>query len=324
MKKITSEFLLSVQEVIRVRHYSYRTEQTYIGWIKRFILFHNKSHPRTMGAKEVQQFLNYLAVKRKVSSATQNQALNALVFMYRHVLNQPFGELDGLIYAKRKINIPTVLSQQEVKAILSQLAGTQWLLVSLMYGSGLRVMESVRLRVKDFDFHYKTIIVRNGKGFKDRVVTFPEPLIKPINNHLKIAYEQYQRDLDAGHGGVYIPHALALKYPNIETEWAWQFAFASLKLSADPYTGAIRRHHYSESTLQKAVKITVRKCKIPKKASCHTMRHSFATHLLERGCDIRTVQEQLGHKDVRTTQIYTHVLKQGANAVKSPLNDIFI
>jgi integron integrase len=324
MKKIKSEFLLSVQEAIRFRHYSYRTEQTYLGWVKRFILYHNKQHPRTMGGKEVKMFLNYLALERKVSSATQNQALNALVFVYRHVLNQPFGTLDGLIYAKRKINIPTVLSQQEVKSILSQLTGVQWLLVSLMYGSGLRVMESVRLRVKDFDFNYKTIIVRNGKGDVDRAVTFPDPLILPIKNHLKTAYDQYKRDLDAGYGGVYIPHALSLKYPNIETEWAWQFTFASLILSADPYTGTIRRHHYSESTLQKVVKTTVRKCKIYKKASCHTMRHSFATHLLERGCDIRTVQEQLGHKDVRTTQIYTHVLKQGANAVKSPLNDILL
>jgi len=323
MKPLNSSFLLSVQKAIRVRHYSIRTEEAYLSWTKRFILFHNKRHPKTMGANEVQQFLNHLALERKVASATQNQALNALVFVYRHVLKQPFEDMDGLIYAKRKVNIPTVLTKNEIRSILSQLTGIQWLLISLLYGSGLRVMECVRLRVKDFDFTYKTIMIRNGKGNKDRVVTLPEPLIQPIKNHLIIISEQFQRDLDAGYGRVYLPNALAEKYPNMNTEWAWQYAFPSPKLSVDPRSQIIRRHHYSEKTLQKVVKSAIRKCQIHKMASCHTFRHSFATHLLERGCDIRTVQEQLGHKDVRTTQIYTHVLKRGANSVKSPLNDLF-
>jgi integron integrase len=322
-KTRNSSFLLSVQKEIRVRHYTIRTEQAYLGWIKRFILFHNKRHPETMGKNEVKQFLNYLALERKVASATQNQALNSLVFMYRHVLKQPIENMDGLVYAKRKINIPTVLSKNEIRCILSHLSGIHWLLISLLYGSGLRVMESVRLRVKDFDFDYQTIIVRDGKGHKDRVVTLPAPIVEPLKNHLKVVYDQFQRDLDAGYGKVYLPNALADKYPNMNTEWAWQYIFPSPKLSLDPRSQIMRRHHYSDNTLQKVVKTVVRKCQIHKKASCHTFRHSFATHLLERGCDIRTVQEQLGHKDIRTTQIYTHVLKRGANSVKSPLSDLF-
>jgi integron integrase len=323
MKSLNSSFLTAVQEEIRFRHYSIRTEEAYLGWVKRFILFHHKLHPSTMGVVEVKQFLNHLAIERKVASSTQNQALNALVFMYRHVLKQPFENMEGLVYAKRKINVPTVLSKTEVRAILSQLTGIQWLLVSLLYGSGLRVMECVRLRVKDFDFNYQTIIVRNGKGNKDRVVTLPEPIVSPLKNHLNVVKDQFQRDLDAGYGKVYLPNALAEKYPKMNIEWAWQYAFPSPTLSIDPRSQITRRHHYSENTLQKVVKTAVRKCKIHKKASCHTFRHSFATHLLERGCDIRTVQEQLGHKDIRTTQIYTHVLKRGANSVKSPLNDLF-
>jgi len=322
-KTMNSSFLLAVQKEIRVRHYTIRTEQAYLGWIKRFILFHNKRHPETMGKTEVKQFLNYLALERKVAAATQNQALNSLVFMYRHVLKQPIENMDGLVYAKRKFNIPTVFSKNEIRCLLSQLSGVHWLLVSLLYGSGLRVMECVRLRVKDFDLDYQTIIVRNGKGQKDRVVTLPEPIIKPLKNHLRVVYDQFQRDLEAGYGKVYLPNALAVKYPNMNSEWAWQYIFPSPKLSIDPRSQVTRRHHYSDNTLQKVVKTAIRKCKIHKKASCHTFRHSFATHLLERGCDIRTVQEQLGHKDIRTTQIYTHVLKRGANSVKSPLTDLF-
>jgi integron integrase len=232
--------------------------------------------------------------------------------------------MQGLVYAKRKVNIPVVLSQNEVRCILSQLSGTKWLLVSLLYGSGLRIMECVRLRVKDFDFNYKGITVRNGKGGVDRVVTFPDPLIDLIKNHLKVTQDQFKRDIEAGSNSVYIPEALDRKYPNIKKEWAWQYAFPAEKLSIDPRSKIKRRHHFSENTLQKTVKIAVRQCQIHKKASCHTFRHSFATHLLERGCDIRTVQEQLGHKDIRTTQIYTHVLNRGANGVKSPLNDILM
>ena len=324
MKTIQSSFLRSIQEAIRIRHYSIRTENAYLGWAKRYILFHNKRHPSTMGANEVKQFLNYLALDRSVAASTQNQALNALVFMYRHVLEQPFEKIEGLIYAKQKINIPVILSRNEVRLVLSHFTGIQWLLVSLLYGSGLRVMECLRLRVKDFDFIYKSIVVRDGKGKKDRVVTFPDPIITPLKNHLRVVSDQHKRDLDSGLGQVYLPDALDRKYPNMNKEWAWQYVFPSLRVSTDPRSQIRRRHHYHESTIQKAVRVVVNKCQIHKKVGCHTFRHSFATHLLENGYDIRTVQEQLGHKDIRTTQIYTHVLKQGANAVKSPLNDIFI
>ena len=323
MKTINSPFLVSLQEAIRIRHYSIRTEKAYLGWAKRYIFFHNKRHPSTMGANEVKQFLNHLALEKNVAASTQNQALNALVFMYRHVLEQPFENMQGLVYAKQKINIPVVLSKNEIRQILSHLTGIQWLLVSLLYGSGLRVMECLRLRVKDFDYTYKTITIRDGKGNKDRVVTFPEPIIKPLKNHLRIVNDQHKRDLESGYGQVYLPDALSRKYPNMNKEWAWQYAFPSLKMSKDPRTQIIRRYHYNESTIQKAVKAVINKCQIHKKVGCHTFRHAFATHLLERGCDIRTVQEQLGHKDIRTTQIYTHVLKRGANSVKSPLSDLF-
>ncbi len=276
MQNLNSEFLITVQTEIRVRHYSLRTEEAYLGWIKRFILFHHKKHPKDMGDEEVKQFLNYLAMERKVASATQNQALNALVFMYRHVLKQPIEQMQGLVYAKRKVNIPVVLSQNEVRCILSCLSGVKWLLVSLLYGSGLRIMECVRLRVKDFDFNYKTIFIQNGKGFKDRAVTLPDPLINPIQNHLKITQDQFYRDLESGFGSVYIPQALERKYPNIKNEWGWQYAFPSEKLSIDPRSNVKRRHHFSENTLQKVVKTSIKKCNIYKKASCHSFCHSFS------------------------------------------------
>ncbi|MFK5947594.1 MAG: integron integrase [Methylococcales bacterium] len=253
MKTLKSPFLISLQEAIRIRHYSIRTEKAYLGWAKRYILFHNKRHPSTMGANEVKQFLNHLALEKNVAASTQNQALNALVFLYRHVLEQPFENMQGLVYAKQKINIPVILSKNEIRQILSHLTGVQWLLVSLLYGSGLRVMESLRLRVKDFDYSYKTITIRDGKGGKDRVVTFPDPIMKPLKNHLRIVHEQHKRDLKSGYGQVYLSGALSRKYPNMDKEWAWQYAFPSLKISKDPRTQIFRRHHYNESTIQPKV-----------------------------------------------------------------------
>jgi len=317
-----SPFLEKVRGVIRVRQYSIRTERAYVDWVKRYICFHEKRHPAEMGEAEVVAFLTHLAVARKVSPSTQNQALNALVFLYRHVLEHPLGELQGAVRAKRAARVPTVLSPQEVARLLSRLRGTHWLVACLLYGSGLRLMEAVRLRVKDIDFRYRSVFVRDGKGRKDRVVTLPDDLGAPLGDHLKVRRTLFDQDSRAGHGSVYLPFALARKYPGAPTQWQWQYVFASTMLSRDPRSGTVRRHHIHENTIQKAVKRAVRAAGIEKPASCHTLRHSFATHLLERGADIRTVQEQLGHSDVKTTQIYTHVLQRGGRAVVSPLGDI--
>ncbi len=291
-------------------------------WIKRFILFHNKRHPSEMGTEEVSRFLTYLAVKRNVSPATQNQALNALVFLYKHVLEQPIDKINGAVRAKNKKKLPTVLTPQEVSALLRELEGPFWLAACLMYGSGLRLMECLRLRVMNLDFDRKAIYVMNGKGGKDRVVTLADQLVIPLQRHLQHVKNLHEKDLADGFGEVYLPYALARKYPNAAKQWHWQYVFPANTRGPDPHTGAIRRHHLHEKTLQRAVKFGVRNAGIDKPASCHTLRHSFATHLLERGMDIRTVQEQLGHKDVKTTQIYTHVLKRGGNAVISPLNGL--
>lgn len=267
-------------------------------------------------------FLSYLASELKVSASTQNQALNALVFVYRHVLVQPLGELSGIVRGKRRENIPTVLTRLEVTGLLKNLDGVHWLAACLMYGSGLRLMESVRLRVQDIDFNYKVIVVRNGKGQKDRVVTLAEDLLLPLERHLNSIQNIYEKDCRDGVAGVYMPEALARKYPSAGNEWGWQYVFPATGLSTDPRSGIKRRHHLGEQSLQRAVRRAVRAAGIHKKASCHTLRHSFATHLLENGADIRTVQEQLGHKDIRTTQIYTHVLNRGGNAVISPLGGV--
>ncbi|MCF6336465.1 MAG: integron integrase [Gammaproteobacteria bacterium] len=318
----SSPFLRSVSDAIRVRHYSRKTEKAYIGWTKRFIYFHNKRHPREMGAQEVTAFLTYLAVTRNVAPSTQNQAFNALMFLYRAVLDQPIEGLKGVARAKTRQKIPVVLTREEVQAVLLGLDGVHWLAACLMYGSGLRLMECLRLRVMNLDFLHRAIYVHNGKGGKDRVVTLSDELIVPLQRHLENRQRTYGMDLAEGFGRVYLPHALARKYPNAPTEWAWQYVFPSGRRSIDPRSGVERRHHLDEKTIQRALKQAIRRAGIHKPASCHTLRHSFATHLLERGMDIRTVQEQLGHKDVRTTQIYTHVLNRGGNAVVSPLGAV--
>ncbi len=318
----SSPFLEKVRGAIRVRHYSIRTERSYIGWVKQFIVFNEKRHPAEMGDIEVSVFLTYLAQQRNVAASTQNQALNALVFMYRHVVGQPLGELQSVIRAKKPKRLPVVMSQQEVAHLLSHLTGIHWLAGCLMYGSGLRLLESVRLRVKDIDFSHRAIFVRDGKGGKDRVVTLADELMEPLARHLETVKTLYERDISEGFGRVYLPFALDRKYPNAASEWGWQYAFPARKRSKDPRSNCIRRHHINESSVQKAVKNAVRLAKIDKPASCHTLRHSFATHLLESGADIRTVQDQLGHSDIRTTQIYTHIIGRGGQAVKSPLSSI--
>ncbi len=318
----SSPFLRTVRDAIRVRHYSIRTERAYLRWVRQFILFHDKRHPADMGGSEVAAFLTYLAVVRGVAPATQNQALNALVFLYDAVLDRPLGDIRGIVRAKPKEKLPVVLTMDEVRAVLTRLSGIHWLIACIQYGSGLRLMESVRLRVKDLDFTHRAIFVRNGKGGKDRVVTLPEPLITPLRRHLQGRRNLFDQDLAANVATVYLPYALARKYPSAPTEWAWQYVFPSGRTSEDPRSGQERRHHIDESTVQKAVKNAVRAAGIEKPASCHTLRHSFATHLLERGADIRTVQEQLGHADLRTTQIYTHVIQRGGMAVRSPLEGV--
>jgi integron integrase len=318
----SSPFLRSVREVIRKRHFSIRTEESYLHWVKRFILFHGKRHPSQLGESEVAAFLSHLAVEGQVASATQNQALNALVFMYRNVLDRPLGPCVGIVRAKRPQRLPVVLTPEEVGRILRALNGVYWLIACLQYGSGLRLLESVRLRVKDLDFEHRAILVRDGKGGKDRVVTLPDELVIPLKRHLAARRTRFERDCADGVGSVYLPYALARKYPNAPLQWAWQYVFAAETLSTDPRSGERRRHHADESAVQKAMRNAVREAQIHKPASCHTLRHSFASHLLERGADIRTVQEQLGHADVRTTQIYTHVLKRGGLAVKSPLGAV--
>jgi len=315
----SSPFLRQVRDAIRLRHYSIRTEHAYLGWIRRFIFFHGKRHPREMGAQEVVQFLTHLAVQRNVSPSTQNQALNALSFLYRVVLEQPLGELSGMARARKRQKLPVVLSREEVRAVLREMDGDYWLPACLLYGSGLRLMECLRLRVMNLDFGHRAIYIINGKGAKDRVVVLPDELLVPLQRHLEAVKNLHAKDLADGHGAVYLPYALARKYPNAACAWAWQYVFPARSRSVDPRANVIRRHHLDEKGLQRAVKRALRRAGIEKPASCHTLRHSFATHLLERGMDIRTVQEQLGHKDVRTTQIYTHVLQRGGNAVISPL-----
>ena len=292
-----------------------------MGWVKRFILFHDKRHPRDMSEADVAAFLSHLAVELQVAPSTQNQALNALSFLYRAMLDRPLGNLSGIVRAKRPRKLPTVLSRNEVGRLLDRLTGVHWLIGCLLYGSGLRLMESVRLRVKDIDFEHHALIIRNAKGGKDRVVTLPEELHVPLNRHLSVRRTLFERDLAADIGGVYLPDALERKYPHAPLAWGWQYVFPATRVSRDPRSIRVRRHHLDESAVQRAVRTAARGAGIDRPATCHTLRHSFATHLLERGMDIRTVQEQLGHTDVRTTQIYTHVLSRGGLAVKSPLGD---
>jgi integron integrase len=309
-----------IRDAARVRRYAIRTEQAYVFWNRRFILFHGKRHPREMGEGEVAAFLSDLAVKRKVAASTQNTALNAILFMYRHVLGRPIGMIGGVVRAKEPKRLPIVLSRDEVARLLAQFEGIEWLMVALLYGSGARLMEVLRLRAKDVDFDRRVLFIRDGKGAKDRVTILPSELIEPLMHHLANVRVQHERDLDRGAGAVYLPSALDRKYPNAAKEWAWQWVFPAARFSVDPRSGERRRHHYLPGTLQKAIKLAVRAGGIEKPASAHTLRHSFATHLLENGYDIRTVQELLGHSDVKTTQIYTHVLNVGGNAVRSPFS----
>jgi integron integrase len=314
------KLLDQVRDVIRRKHYSIRTEQAYCDWIKRFILFHRKRHPAEMAEAEITAFLTYLAAKANVAASTQNQALSALLFLYREVLQQRIGWLDHVERAKKPARLPVVLTRAEVGKLFSHLHGMMKLMAGLLYGSGLRLMECVRLRVKDVDLEYLTITVRDSKGGKDRVTMLPTNLAKALQRHLLKRRSQHEQDLADGFGGVHLPHALARKYPNANRQWMWQFVFASPRLSIDPRSGEKQRHHIAESILQRTVKEALSQAGINKPATCHTLRHSFATHLLERGYDIRTVQELLGHKDVSTTMIYTHVLNKPGLGVRSPLD----
>lgn len=316
--KCMAKLLDEVRAVLRTRHYSYRTEKTYIQWIRRFIFFHNVRHPKEMGAAEVEAFLTHLAVECSVSASTQNQALAALLFLYREVLSVDLPWLEKFTPAKPSNYVPVVLTKDEVKRILEQLKDTNWIIANLLYGAGLRLHEALRLRVKDLDFGFRQIVVRDGKGGKDRFTILPTVLIEPLQKQLTAAQKIHEHDLRRGLGRVEMPFALARKYPNAVKEWSWQYVFPSRVLSKNPRTDSSSRHHLSPSGLQKVFKNALGKSRIAKNASPHTLRHSFATHLLQDGYDIRTVQELLGHKELSTTMIYTHVLGQNRLGVKSP------
>ena len=312
------KLLDQVRQAIRTRHYSYMTEKAYVGWIKRFIFFHNKRHPAEIGEPEIAQFLSGLAQESHVSASTQNQALNAVLFLYHAVLGKEMGYVGGVVRAKRPKRLPVVLTREEVKSILGLLDGLEWIMGMLLYGAGLRLMECLRLRVKDIDFSRNEIRVRSGKGDKDRVTMLPSAVKEPLLRHLERVRGQYEADVKSGFSGVLLPYALERKYPNAARQWGWQWLFPASKFYVDPQSGKILRHHLHESVLQKAVKEAVKRAGIAKPASCHSFRHSFATELLETGYDIRTVQELLGHTDVTTTMIYTHVLNKGGRGVSSP------
>ncbi|MGB0954712.1 MAG: integron integrase [Panacagrimonas sp.] len=310
-----------VRVAIRSRHYSRRTEESYVHWIRRFILFHDKRHPRQMGAGEVADFLSHLATQRNVAASTQNLALSAILFLYREVLRQDVPWLKDMVRAKKPQRLPTVLSQADTQLLLSCLDDdVAGLIARLLYGTGMRLMEGVRLRVKDVDFSRREIVVRDGKGAKDRVTVLPSTLIDPLRAQLAVRRSVFDRDTLAGRASVWLPDALAVKYPKAPNQWAWQYVFAARRFSTDPRSGAVRRHHVNEQSVQRAVKRVVSKAGITKPVSPHVLRHCFATHLLESGYDIRTVQELLGHADVSTTMIYTHVLNRGGRGVLSPLD----
>jgi integron integrase len=310
-----------VRDAIRTKHYSIRTEEAYVNWIKRFILFHDKRHPQEMEATEIEEFLTHLAVDKKVAASTQNQALSAILFFYQEVLHKDLERPLEAVRAKQPKRLPTVLTKEEVQRVLAAMSGNYQLIARLLYGSGLRLVECLRLRVKDVDFAQHQIIVRDGEGRKDRVTVLPDSLIEPLQKHLRRVEMLHQNDLDDGYGAVYLPDALEQKYPNANCEWIWQYVFPSKSPSKDPRSGVTRRHHLHESAVQRAVRKAAKLAGINKPVSPHTFRHSFATHLLENGYDIRTVQELLGHKDVKTTMVYTHVLNRGGLAVRSPLDE---
>ena len=320
MDSTPPRLLDQVRAVLRRKHYSLRTEEAYVGWVKRFVLFHHKRHPREMALPEVEAFLTDLAVVQQVAASTQNQALSALLFLYSEVLAQPLAGRVAAARAKQPERLPTVMTRDEVVRVLDALTGVQQLMAKLLYGSGLRLMECVRLRVKDVDFAQRQVMVRDGKGGKDRVTPLSERLLAPLQEHLHRVALLHTRDLRDGYGTVFLPDAFARKSASASRDWIWQYVFPAEQRSSDPRSGAVRRHHLDESGLQKAVKRAAELAQIPKRVTCHTFRHSFATHLLEDGYDIRTVQELLGHRDVSTTMIYTHVLNRGGRGVRSPLD----
>ena len=314
------KLLDQLSDVARFRHLSLRTEQAYRTWIKRYILFHQKRHPKDLGTEEVRAFLTHLAVKERVAAATQNQAFHALLFLYRHVLKTQLPNIEGVERAPESRNLPVVFTKEEANAAITHLKGENKLIASLLYGSGLRIMEAVRLRIKDLDFARHEITVRDGKGEKDRLTMLPQSLRPALEVQVEAVWQLHEHDLTKGYGEVYLPYALERKYHKAAKDFVWQYLFPSDKLSADPRTGKTRRHHANEQNVQRAVKTALRKAGVRKNGTCHAFRHSFATHLLEDGYDIRTVQELLGHKDVRTTMIYTHVLNKGGRGVRSPLD----
>ena len=316
----TPRLLDQVRTVARVKHFSLSTERAYVSWIRRFILFHRKQHPKEMGEAEIRQFISHLAVDAKISASTQTVALSALLFLYRDVLKKELPFVANIERAKPSKKLPVVFTRSEVQSVLARLDGTHHLIACLLYGSGLRLMEAVRLRIKDVDFERGEIAVREGKGAKDRVTMLPQSALVPLKTHLNRVRLLHQADLKEGFGKVQLPFALERKYPGAPSQWAWQFIFPAMKRSRDPRSGEERRHHLAADHLQRAVKNAIRLAQLNRNGSCHTLRHSFATHLLEDGYDIRTVQELLGHKDVRTTMIYTHVLNRGGRGVRSPLD----
>ncbi len=313
------KLLDQVRAALRVKHYSYRTEQAYIHWIKRFIIFHKKRHPKEMGEKEINEFITHLAVKEKVAASTQNQALCAIIFLYKNIINKKIGELK-FTWAKKPKRLPVVLTKQEIRKLLDQLVGVPRLMACLIYGSGLRLNECLQLRIQDIDFSYKQITVRDAKGAKDRITILPEFLVDSLKNHIQKVKKLHQRDLANGYGSVAMPNALEKKYPKAAYSFEWQWVFPALNISHDPRSGIKKRHHQGEWMIQRAIREAKLRAGITKHIGCHTLRHSFATHLLEDGYDIRTIQELLGHKNLNTTMIYTHVLNKGGKGVRSPVD----
>jgi len=315
------KLLDQVREALRTKHYSYRTEQTYIDWIKRYILFHKKQHPKELGVDEIREFIAHLATDRKVAASTQNQALSAILFLYRTVLQQEINLSPDLIKPSRPKRLPTVLTHEEAMSVIDAMRGTTRIMTKILYGSGLRLMECMRLRVRDIDFEHHQIIVRGGKGDDDRFTILPDSVAADLKHILQDVKALHQKDLRDGYGEAVLPNALGVKYKNAGKEWGWQYIFPASRLSLDPVSGVIRRHHLDQSVLQKTIRNAVRLANIDKEVTAHTFRHSFGTRLLQKGYDIRTIQELLGHKDVKTTMIYTHVLQRGAMAVISPLDE---
>jgi integron integrase len=318
--KAKPKLLQQVRTAVRVRHYSPRTEEAYVMWIKRYIFFHNKRHPSSMGSEEVNAFLSYLATDRSVAASTQNQALGALLFLYRHVLDEPLPWLKDIVHAVRPARLPVVMTPDEVRAVLGRMTGSPHLVALLLYGAGLRLMECLTLRIKDVDFERGEIRVRNPKGKRERATMLPNGAIPLLTTHLAGVRATHEKDLRDGFGAVWLPDALARKLPNAAKEWPWQWIFPATSRWKEPNSAVEHRHHLHESGVQRAVRSAALEAGLSKRISCHTFRHSFATHLLERGHDIRTVQELLGHRDVATTMIYTHVLRKGAKGVRSPLD----